>query len=153
TIKSLDNDLFRAGLVDISPNLYEVIVKEAKKYLDGFTKRLNKKSIQTAINAVRDERGYDGIAIIGNKNMKLSMFVESIETLFGKTTVELRLSLPIVGTVKDNREVWNKIITSARVPKNNGIIEGELSINLTLPEIYNVIEGRISGGKKSFLLN
>lgn len=154
TIRSFDDDLFRSGLVDMTADLYRIVVDEAKKATNGFARRIDRKLLSDAVESICSRRGHNGITLIGTgNNLRLSLFVESIELVLGRASVEIRLSLPILAETRDNTLMWEKILRSIPIPAGSSIKDGELSIKMILPSRHSVVEKSVSNGKRSFSLS
>lgn len=154
TIKTRENDLFRAGAVDVNLELYETIVGEAKSALGRkFLQSIDWTSIREAIARVRNnEKKFSGTDVIG-KTVKLSLFLQDVQFTDGGVTAEIRLSLPIMATEEEHAKVWKELLGKIGCfGFDISIKSGEASFLVFLNrEKCSVKKNGITNGKPSFV--
>jgi hypothetical protein len=127
------DDLFHASLVPVTEELYVFLVKTVETLLNKELRFITSLKLRSAVQEYIDFRGRNGIVCVLPKNhhVYLTIFLQDLVPISEAWAhVELRISLPVLGTVAEHEEVWKRLLVK-NFP-NHMICDGELCIFLDL---------------------
>jgi hypothetical protein len=132
-LKPKKDDLFHSSLVPVTEELYVFLVKTAETLLNKELRFITSLKLRSAVQEYIEFRGRNGIICVlpRNRHVYLTIFLQGL-TLVSEVEahVELRVSLPVIGTVSEHEEVWKRLL--AKNFPNHVVRDGELCILLDL---------------------
>lgn len=132
-LKPKKDDLFHASLVPVTEELYVFLVKTAETLLNKELRFITSLKLRSAVQEYIEFRGRNGIICLLPKNHRvyLTIFLQNLILVSEVWAhVELRISLPVLGTVAEHEEVWKRLLFK-NFP-DHVACDGELCIFLDL---------------------
>jgi hypothetical protein len=132
-LKPKQDDLFHASLVPVTEELYVFLVKTVETLLNKELRFITSLKLRSTVQEYIDFRGRNGIVCVLPKNhhVYLTIFLQDLVLISEVWAhVELRISLPVLGTVAEHEEVWKRLLVN-NFP-DHMICDGELCIFLDL---------------------